>query len=462
MTSTTDIFLTVIHHLVSNSSSSNPIKMSSTIIAPSARYAVYRSEHASLGHRITFDYSLSSPAPMHEGRTSGYFDDSATHTLLGLKEDDLIMHLGTYGLKEPGAEPVDLSLLRDGSFNQRLLPFAPIHVSTFLPLILHELNRQPYPKKALVKALKEDVDWSLDEASDLGSRVGLSLLAYVHEVLTILLCEDPENLDPFAYQLCPYFPPSVLRIRWTRINHRKIMLHAFINLCHHILHPSEEWKVRPPVGIQVDSTVIDETTLSLVHAYLFFGIPVTGLALELPENYSVKSARDALLDPQSQKAPLVVELEHVIQLPEGSDDAPTFKNLHPQYDTLVYGDDGVKLTAKERRLLHLYEDDGDMTLLPDPKPAKDKVPLASHLDVPPRNSPNAALSMSALATPSTLTMVPFSSRLDSLSGDNPYSASSTSTSITDSFSSSTSASCRKPSGSDSFGPVCPARSNARS
>ena len=47
-------------------------------------------------------------------------------------------------------------------------------------------------------------------------------------------------------------------------------------------------------------------------------------------------------------------------------------------------------------------------------------------------------------------------------GNNPYSASSTSTSITDSFSSSVSASRQKPSGSDSFGPVRPARSNARS
>ena len=107
-----------------------------------------------------------------------------------------------------------------------------------------------------------------------------------------------------------------------------------------------------------------------------------------------------------------MELEHIIQLPEGSDDAPTFKNLHPQYDVLIYGDDSVKLTAKERRLLHLYEDDSNVTLLPDPRPAKDEV-LTSHLDVPPGNSPNAASSMSASATPSALAVVPFSSRLDS-------------------------------------------------
>ena len=85
---------------------------------PNTCYTTYRGEHALLEHHIMFDYSLSSPAPTHEGRTSGYFDDSAMHTLLGLEDDDQVMHLGTYGLKEPGAEPVDLSLLRDGSFNQ--------------------------------------------------------------------------------------------------------------------------------------------------------------------------------------------------------------------------------------------------------------------------------------------------------------------------------------------------------
>ena len=144
----------------------------------------------------------------------------------------------------------------------------PIHVSTFLPLILHDLNGQPYPKKALVKVLKEDVDRSLEEASDLSKQVGLSLPFYICEVLPRILCEDLENSDPFTYQLCPYFLPSVLCIHWTRINCGKIMLHAFINLCHHILHPHVEWKVRPPVGIRANSTDVNETALSLACAYL--------------------------------------------------------------------------------------------------------------------------------------------------------------------------------------------------
>ena len=157
-----------------------------------------------------------------------------------------------------------------------------------------------------------------------------------------------------------------------------------------------------------------------------------------------------------------MELEYVIQLPEGSDDAPTFKSLHPQYDALVYGDDGVRFTAKERKLLHFYNDDGDVTLLLDPQPAEDVVPIASRFDVPSGDTPNAASSTSTSATPSALTLVPLSSRFDALPGDHPYSASSTSMSITESISSSASASHQNPSGSDSFGPARPARSNARS
>ena len=213
---------------------------------------------------------------MHEGRTLGYFNDSAMCTLLGLEDDDQVMHSGTYSPKEPGAEPVDLSLLWDGSFNQCLLPFTPTHITTFLPLILHELNGQPYPKKALVKSPKEDIDQSLTEASDFGQQVGLSL-PYIHEVLPKPLCKDSENSDP--YQLCPYFSPSVLHICWTRINCRKIMLHAFINLCHCILHLNTEWKMRPPIGIQANSTAIDETVLSHTS---FLDFPSLVLLLNCP------------------------------------------------------------------------------------------------------------------------------------------------------------------------------------
>ena len=121
---------------------------------------------------------------------------------------------------------------------------------------------------------------------------------------------------------------------------------------------------------------------------------------------------------------------------------------------------GAQPPSKQLGASTLDSYDGNMTLLPDPKPAEDVVPLASCLDVPLGDTLNAASSTSMSATPSALSVVPLSSHFDTLPGDNPYSTSSTSTSSTDSISSSTSASCRNPSGSDSLGPVRPARSNA--
>ena len=95
--------------------------------------------------------------------------------------------------------------------------------------------------------------------------------------------------------------------------------------------------------------------------------------------------------------------------------------------------------AKERRLIHLYEDDGNVSLLPDPEPAEAMAPLSSRLDVLLGNSPYPASSMSMSVIPSILSVAPLSSCFDTLLSNNPYSASSTSTSITNSISSSTSA-----------------------
>jgi len=339
------------------------------------------------------------------------------------------MHSGTYGPKEPGAEPVELALLREGDMDQRLLPFAPIHLSSLTHLILHDLNGQPYPKKALVTTLKEDLDKSLEEAMNLGKRVGLSLPRYVREILPKLLCEDPENPDPFAYQLRPFFTPSALRVRWMRINRIKILLHAFINLCHRILYPHADWKIKQPVGIRADPATTERIAVDLVRAYLFFGVPITGLVTDLPGNYSVEQARDALLDPRSRKAPLTLELEGIIKLPEGSEDALTFKDLHPCYNALEYGEDGIRLTSKERKLLAYHEDEYPSSII-EPEPS------------------NA--------------LVPFIPRLDYSAGDNVTPTPSTSTSATPSVFSSASASSRNPSGPDTFGPVRSARSNARS
>ena len=165
-----------------------------------------------------------------------------------LEDSDRLMHSGMYSLKEPGAKPVKLAILHEGGFNQHLLPFATIYLSLFL-LILHVVNGQPYPSKSLWRLLKGEVKNSLKDAMRLGKLIGLSLPTYVLEILPRLLYVNPENPEVFNFQFCPYFTPSALQVRWTRINRINTLPHTFINLCHRILYPNEGWKVKQPMGI---------------------------------------------------------------------------------------------------------------------------------------------------------------------------------------------------------------------
>lgn len=206
------------------------------------RYADYHRSHASIQHRTSFDYELSSPAPISEGLASGYFDDEATRSLLALEEADQVMHSGTYGPKEPGGEPIELSLLREGTYDQRILPFVPQCFMSFFSLELYEKNGQAYPRTAIVDSLMSSLQEALAEAQTLGGKVGLSLPHYVRRILPRLLYRRDVSATPFALQLQPYFTPSALRIRWVRLNRVLALIHAFINLCHRVLHPEANWR----------------------------------------------------------------------------------------------------------------------------------------------------------------------------------------------------------------------------
>lgn len=68
--------------------------------------------------RVSANPVESSPAPTDQGPTKGYFDDSATRSLLGLSPDDAVLHSGTYGLKELSVQPIKLSSLRPHKYDQ--------------------------------------------------------------------------------------------------------------------------------------------------------------------------------------------------------------------------------------------------------------------------------------------------------------------------------------------------------
>ena len=73
-------------------------------------------QHESASHRIGFEPAASSPAPVHQGARRGYFDDSATKRLLRLSDEEVLLNSGTYGSKELGQLPIEMSFICDRDY----------------------------------------------------------------------------------------------------------------------------------------------------------------------------------------------------------------------------------------------------------------------------------------------------------------------------------------------------------
>ena len=68
---------------------------------------------------------MNNRAPIELGCKRGYFKDKETRALLGLNKGDFLRADGTYGNKELADSPVDFTLLQDGLYDHRFLPFVP-------------------------------------------------------------------------------------------------------------------------------------------------------------------------------------------------------------------------------------------------------------------------------------------------------------------------------------------------
>jgi hypothetical protein len=126
---------------------------------------------------------------------------------------------------------------------------------------MHEANGQAYPYTGAVNSLSQLLLETLKEAQELGQKVMLDLPDYVRQILPRLLFPHDEA-RPFARQLQPFFTPSAQRARWVRIGRNIAMLQGFINLAYRLLHPTEGWRVREPVGVQASLMISPEAKLS--------------------------------------------------------------------------------------------------------------------------------------------------------------------------------------------------------
>jgi hypothetical protein len=303
-----------------------------------------------IGRRITCNPEGVPPAPVNEGALHGFFDDQATRSLLGLVDGDVLLSSGTYGLKEPGQRPIQLSTLREDLHDRRLLPFVPKNFSFESPLDLHEQNHQWLVHANSLHDLKEELNRARAGALAVASDVPLSLPSYARELVPKLLYQERETRS-FQYQFQPFFSPSAYRARYARIYRVIALLDAYSNAGHRILSDRADWKLGEPIRIIFDQIHVTSEDLELARAYNYLGVPVLGMpSIEPREHYDMENARDALLGKRQGKATPLISFDPSPEYLEGTnDDALDYCLINPSYDASVFNSDGTRKTAAQRR-----------------------------------------------------------------------------------------------------------------
>lgn len=293
------------------------------------------------------------PAPIKEGSRAGYFDDRLTRHLLALTSEEILLSLGTYGSKDLGQTPVDITILRESSYNRRLLPFAPRgSCMVARNLDLHKLNHQWRTYTQTAKDLGTQLDEAIRDASDIARQVSLSLPEYARQLVPKLLYQAGEE-SKFPLQLQAFFSPSALCARVAHIICVIGMLEAYINLGHRILSNHTEWKFKEPVGLTMKIEFLMDKDSELLKAYLFLGLPIEfdgHYPLTLISGYSLDDAKTALrgLEESDTSEQLSIGSSPE-ELNSDDDDALKFAVIFPEYDMDEYNSDGTTVTLRQKK-----------------------------------------------------------------------------------------------------------------
>ena len=164
-------------------------------------------QHESGSHWIGFELSASSPAPTLQGARHGYFEDSTTKCLLRLSDNEALLNSGTYGGKELGQSPIEMSFIRDGDYDQHLTPFVPQHHTYYGDqLTLHYRNGQWLPLVASITSLWSIFSEIVADMLKLAESTGLSLPSYALDLVPRLCYKISSEDPPFFFQFLPFGP----------------------------------------------------------------------------------------------------------------------------------------------------------------------------------------------------------------------------------------------------------------
>ena len=321
------------------------------------------SPHESHNARISCDPTASSPAPVHQGPRRGYFADDATRLLLGLGPEAVPLNSGTYGEEEPGVRSTKLSLLRQRSYDQLLLPFVPKnHWYHNTPLSMYVKNQQYAIHFETRGNMADSLNKSLIDAQLSANESGLRMPDYAQLLVPKLRYNAGGDDRPFYHQFLIFFSPSAMRIRAVRIGRICAILDALTNLAQALQGDPGEWEKGTPVGICVDVDELTEEDRSLVTAYRSLNVPVEGiLPEELPLLATADQARTILFGSSKAKASST-EIPDQTYLSGDDEDALDYARIHPDHDAEGLNAEGKRKTVAERRVeaedafIHEYQE----------------------------------------------------------------------------------------------------------
>src|SRR5271169_1642690 len=332
--------------------------------------------HATFSHPVSCDPKVSSPAPQEEGIRAGYFDDSLTRDLLWIESDNGLLHAGPYGSQEPGQSHTPISLLIGGSYDQRILPFIPSK-RQYPSLEFHLQNRQWLVRIRAVKGLKETLRMTIIEAQKAGAAAALGLPNYARVLIPKFQYHHQSDGENLTYQFLPFFSCSASRARWVRICRVITFLHGYIHLCRKLINPGAPWDFGEPVGVACD--VNDENSRNLVRAYKFLGLrAVGGAPFEVPEEYTIEMARDAIVGSKLGKDPVILTFPEPEETLAGTnDDALVFGAVCPDHDPNAFDEDGRRTTRGQRQQLRELQEEHEFSMeqerRPEPQEAEARI-----------------------------------------------------------------------------------------
>jgi hypothetical protein len=380
------------------------------------------------------------PAPIEEGSRAGYFDDRLTRHLLALSSEDVLLRSGTYGSKDLGQTPIDITALRGSSYDRRLLPFAPRGSSmSARNLDLHKVNDQWRVYALTAKDLKTQLDEVVKVATDIAQQISFNLPEYARQLIPKLLYKGDEEGE-FPLQLQAFFSPIALCARVARIVRVIGMLEAYINLGHRILTNRSEWKFKEPVGISAKIEDLIGGDSALLDAYLFLGVPIDYNGyhpLAMTISFSPDDAKNALRGHAEGDVPAPLLIGSCPEELSGDDDdALKFAVICPEYDAEEYNSDGTRTTKRQRKdkrrmaLEEAQASDGEEELTSSPRPPEDEAmqmdSVASALGVTLGNEPTSSHAPPAKPSADLASLAGPEAAFASPTGSTPVSSSSSS------------------------------------